>query len=171
MDGMRVEPLGENGQDGRRSGGRGYGERGYDAPAGRSVPRAMLRGALHRCPACGRGPLFRAYLKVSDACPACGEDLHHQRADDAPPYVTIFVIGHLVVAAVLGIDMAYAWPMWLHAVVWFPLTVALCLAFLPTAKGALVGLQWALRMHGFGGPPEVPESHPALLRGAGPAGS
>ena len=76
-----------------------------------------------------------------------------------------------MVAAVLGIDMAYAWPMWLHAVVWFPLTVALCLAFLPTAKGALVGLQWALRMHGFGGPPEVLRvAHPgAAARSAGPS--
>ena len=148
-------------------GARRYG--GDDGPAGRDVPRAMLRGALHRCPACGRGPLFRAFLKVADACPDCGEDLHHQRADDAPPYVTIFVVGHLVVAAVLAVDMAYAWPMWLHAAVWFPVTVALCLAFLPSAKGALVGLQWALRMHGFGGTPDVPDTHPALFGSAGPS--
>lgn len=143
---------------------------GDGGPAVRGVPRAMLRGALHRCPACGKGRLFRAYLKVSDACPACGEDLHHQRADDAPPYVTIFVVGHLVLASVLGIDMAYAWPMWLHAVVWLPVTVGLCLAVLPIAKGALVGLQWALRMHGFGGAPDAPDSHPALVRAAGRSG-
>ena len=127
-----------------------YGEQ--DGVAARGVPAALWRGVLHRCPACGRGAMFRAFLKVAEACPACGEDLSHQRADDAPPYVTILVVGHLILAAVVGIDIAYAWPMWLHVAVWFPLTVALCLAFLPSAKGALVGLQWALRMHGFGGP-------------------
>ena len=118
--------------------------------AARGVVAALWRGAVHRCPACGRGAMFRAFLKVAEACPDCGEDLSHQRADDAPPYVTILVVGHLILAAVVGIDIAYAWPMWLHVAVWFPLTVALCLAVLPSAKGALVGLQWALRMHGFG---------------------
>ncbi len=133
-----------------------------EAGEGRSVPASVLRGALHRCPACGEGSLFRAYLKVADRCPACGEELFHQRADDAPPYVTIFVVGHLVLAAVVGIDIAYEWPLWLHAAMWLPLTTALCLAFLPCAKGALVGLQWALRMHGFGGVEDAVDTHPAL---------
>ncbi len=122
----------------------------------------MARGALHRCPACGAGALYRAYLKPADACASCGEELFHQRADDAPPYVTIFVVGHLIVAAVVGIDIAYAWPLWLHALVWLPLTVALCLGFLPVVKGALVGLQWALSMHGFGAGTEEDNRHPAL---------
>lgn len=135
---------------------------GDAAVPGRGLARAMLRGALHRCPACGAGGLYRAYLKPADSCPACGEELHHQRADDAPPYVTIFFAGHLVVAAVVAVDIAYAWPMWLHAAVWFPLTVALCLGLLPTVKGALIGLQWALRMHGFGGAEDAAETHPAL---------
>ncbi|RYC32820.1 DUF983 domain-containing protein [Lichenibacterium minor] len=125
---------------------------------------AMGRGALHRCPACGRGALFRAYLKPAEACAACGEALFHQRADDAPPYVTIFVVGHLIVAAAVGVDLAYAWPLWLHAAVWAPLTVALSLGLLPVAKGALIGLQWALRMHGFGHGPEEAEVRPAVAR-------
>lgn len=119
-------------------------------PGARSVWRAMRRGAARRCPACGAGRLYRAYLKVADHCPRCGEALHHQRADDAPPYVTIFLVGHLVLPVVLMIDMAYEWPMWLNALVWLPLTAALAMALLPLVKGALVGLQWALRMHGFG---------------------
>ena len=118
----------------------------------RPVPGAMLRGALMRCPQCGKGHLYRAFLKVADACPACGEELHHHRADDAPPYVTIFFVGHLVIASLLAVDIAYDWPVWLHLAVWLPLTVILCLALLPVFKGALIGLQWALRMHGFGGP-------------------
>ena len=118
--------------------------------APRSVVQAMKRGAMLRCPHCGKGHLFRAYLKVNDTCPSCGEALHHQRADDAPPYVTILIVGHVVIGAMLAVDIAYAWPMWLHALVWLPLTIALSLALLPVVKGALIGLQWALRMHGFG---------------------
>ena len=142
-----------------------YGEEGPNLDRGWAT--AMARGALHRCPACGRGALYRAYLKPADACPACGEELFHQRADDAPPYVTILVVGHLILGAVVGIDIAYAWPLWLHALVWLPLTVALCLGFLPVAKGALIGLQWALRMHGFGGGEDEVETHPALARVGG----
>ncbi len=116
----------------------------------RSVLTAMARGARRRCPRCGTGALFSAYLKVNAACPACAEELHHQRADDAPPYLTIFFVGHAVVASMLTVDMLYAWPMWLHALVWLPLTIALSLFLLPVFKGAFIGLQWALRMHGFG---------------------
>ena len=141
---------------------RGHGDEGPGD--GRGWVAAMGRGALHRCPACGRGALYRSYLKPADACPACGEELFHQRADDAPPYVTIFVVGHVILAAVVMTDIAYAWPLWLHAIVWLPLTIALCLGFLPAAKGALIGLQWGLRMHGFGGAGDETDAHPAFPR-------
>ena len=55
-----------------------------------------------KCPACGKGAMFNAYLKVNDRCPACGEELHHHRADDAPPYFTMLIVGHIVVALVLA---------------------------------------------------------------------
>src|SRR3990172_6156769 len=115
----------------------------------RPVFRSLLRGALLRCPACGVGAMFRRYLKVSDACPACREELHHHRADDAPPYFTIIIVAHIVVGLVLAVEMAYRPPLWLHAALWLPLTVLLALLILPPVKGALIGLQWALLMHGF----------------------
>jgi uncharacterized protein (DUF983 family) len=95
------------------------------------------------------GAMFHRYLKVSDGCPHCGEALHHQRADDAPPYFTIVIVGHVVVSLVLAVEMAYRPPLWLHAALWLPLTVILALVVLAPVKGALVGLQWALLMHGF----------------------
>jgi len=115
----------------------------------RPVFDSILRGLMLRCPACGQGRLFRRYLKVADQCPSCGEALHHHRADDAPPYFTIVIIGHIVVGLVLAVEMAYRPPLWLHAALWLPLTVILALIVLPLIKGALVGLQWALLMHGF----------------------
>jgi uncharacterized protein (DUF983 family) len=115
----------------------------------RPIFGSLLRGAGLKCPACGEGGMFRRYLKVADACPQCGEELHHHRADDAPPYFTIVIVGHIVVSLVLMVEMAYRPPLWLHAALWLPLSVALVLLILPSVKGALVALQWALRMHGF----------------------
>jgi uncharacterized protein (DUF983 family) len=79
----------------------------------------------------------------------CGEELHHHRADDAPPYFTIVIVGHIVVSLVLLVEMTYRPPLWVHMMLWLPLTVVLALLLLPAVNGALVGLQWALRMHGF----------------------
>lgn len=133
------------------------------APTQRSVKSAMLRGAAGRCPACGQGALTRAYLKVVDQCGHCGEALHHQRADDAPAYFTMMVVGHVVVGGLLAVEQAWAPPTWVQLAIWLPLTLVLSLVLLPMIKGALIGLQWALRMHGFGtGPdPAAPDPDPA----------
>jgi uncharacterized protein (DUF983 family) len=115
----------------------------------RDVWRALLDGFCGRCPACGKGALFGRYLKVREACPSCGEALHHHRADDAPPYFTIMIVGHVIVGAILPVERIYAPPLWLHAALWLPLTLVLTLWLLPRIKGAIVGLQWAFYMHGF----------------------
>ncbi|MGH6734736.1 MAG: DUF983 domain-containing protein [Methyloceanibacter sp.] len=93
--------------------------------------------------------MFYRYLKVADHCPRCGEALHHHRADDAPPYFTIVIVGHVVVSLVLAVEMAFRPSLWLHAALWLPLTVILALVVLAPLKGTLVALQWALLMHGF----------------------
>jgi len=118
----------------------------------RDVARAMWRGFSQRCPACGNAGLFRRYLKVWDACPSCGQALHHHRTDDAPPYFTIFIVGHVIVGGVLALERAFAPATWVHLALWLPLTLLGSLLLLPRVKGALVGLQWALYMHGFDGP-------------------
>jgi uncharacterized protein (DUF983 family) len=115
----------------------------------RPLQQSLLRGMMMKCPACGVGSIFTRYLKVADNCSHCGEALHHHRADDAPAYFTIVIIGHVIVSLVLTVEMAYRPPLWLHAVIWLPLTVLLALAVLAPIKGCLVSLQWALLMHGF----------------------
>jgi uncharacterized protein (DUF983 family) len=131
----------------------------------RAVFQAMLRGALGRCPACGRGRLFERYLKVADHCTVCNEAMHHHRADDAPPYFTIVIAGHLLVPLLIGFEAAFRPPLWLHAAIWVPVTLALCLALLPVVKGAIVGLQWALYMHGFD--PNAPDEEAAKAEPVG----
>lgn len=104
--------------------------------------------------------MFAGYLKVRETCAACGEELHHHRADDAPPYFTIFIVGHIIVPLLMALELAAEPPIWVHLVLWLPLTVILSLVLLPVVKGAIVGLQWALRMHGFSGAEdEVEQPH------------
>jgi uncharacterized protein (DUF983 family) len=127
----------------------------------RNVWQAMFRGLLLKCPSCSRGALFHRYLKVASECPACGEELHHHRADDAPAYFTIVIVAHVVVAAVLAVEKAFHPSMTVHMALWLPLTLGMSLWLLPRVKGALVGLQWALRMHGFDAAADAPLTRPA----------
>ncbi|PZO65631.1 MAG: hypothetical protein DI498_08805 [Paracoccus denitrificans] len=120
-------------------------------PERRDTRQAMLRGARGRCPACGTGRLFSRYLKVADHCAECGEDLRHQRTDDGPAYLTILVVAHLVGPILLIVFVAWRPdPLVLVATFCVGATV-LSLLLLPVFKGAMVGFQWAHRMHGFGG--------------------
>ncbi len=110
---------------------------------------SVKRGLGGMCPACGRGRIFRALLKVNDHCPSCNEALHHHRADDLPAYLNIVLVGHIVVPLVLFVETAFAPPYWLHGVLWLPLTLIMAFALMHPIKGAVVAWQWAMRMHGF----------------------
>ncbi|MFD1696845.1 DUF983 domain-containing protein [Roseibium aestuarii] len=126
----------------------------------RNVLQSMVRGSLNRCPHCGKGKLFKGYLTTNYACSACGEEFHHHRADDAPPYFTITLVGHIIIPALLAVEMLYRPALWIHMALWLPLTLILSLVFLRPIKGALVGLQWALFMHGFDPLSGEDEPHP-----------
>lgn len=113
---------------------------------------AMRRGLRQRCPSCGEGRVFSGYFRVADACDSCGEDLSHHRADDIPAYFTILIVAHLIgFALTFSFGYVASAPITL-ALVLCAAAVALCLLMLPPIKGMVVGLQWAKRMHGFGGP-------------------
>ena len=115
----------------------------------RALWPAVWKGFRRKCPNCGSGPLLQSYLKLRDNCTVCREDLSHARADDGPAYLTILIVGHLM--APLLLIVFEAWrpePMVLFTI--FAIgTVALSLYLLPRLKGAMIGLQWAKRMHGF----------------------
>lgn len=112
---------------------------------------ALVRGWRGRCPNCGGGPLFSGYLKVRDGCASCGQELHHHRADDLPAWMTIIVTGHVLAFSLLTVETAFSPPMWVHWSLWPALTIAMIFWLLPHLKGAVVAMQWAWRMHGFGG--------------------
>jgi uncharacterized protein (DUF983 family) len=121
----------------------------------RDLWTAMKYGFRGRCPRCGAGKLFRAFLKVDNNCSVCGLDFTPHRADDLPAYLVIVIVGHLVVPTALLIETDYSPPVWLQLAIYLPFTLIASLALLQPVKGAVVGLQWALKMHGFDdSPPE-----------------
>lgn len=115
----------------------------------RKKSSAIWRGMLGRCPECGEKTLWRKYLKVQDDCASCGLHLGGHQADDAPPYFTIFIVGHVIVPIALIVERLYTPPLYIHALLFTVLAVLVSLISLPIVKGGVVGLQWALRLHGF----------------------
>lgn len=120
----------------------------------RPLGQACWRGWRRRCPSCGTGPLMKSYLKVRDTCTVCEEELHHQRADDGPAYLTILVVGHLMAPMLGWAFFAFRPNPMVLASVFAIGTVALSLYLLPRFKGMMVGFQWAKRMHGFAPDPK-----------------
>jgi uncharacterized protein (DUF983 family) len=117
---------------------------------------AVALGWRRKCPACGEGDLLEGYLTVRDACPCCGEELHHQRADDGPAWLTIVVTGKLLAPVMLLVWELWRPEAWVMALGLSALFTAVSLYLLPRFKGGFVGFQWAKRMHGFGGAEDLP---------------
>lgn len=105
---------------------------------------AMRRGIRGACPACGKGRLFTGYAQLNSTCSRCGTPFTPHRADDAPPYFTILILGHIIVPSMLLLEVLAHPPTWVQLALWLPLTLVLALVLLPRVKGAVIGLQWAL---------------------------
>ncbi|HWJ20037.1 MAG TPA: DUF983 domain-containing protein, partial [Geobacterales bacterium] len=84
-----------------------------------------------------------------DHCSACGQDFTPHRADDLPAYLVIVIVGHIMVPTILLIETDYSLSTALQLSIYLPLVLVLSLVLLQPVKGAVVGVQWALRMHGF----------------------
>ena len=119
-----------------------------------SLLTGVGRGIMNRCPVCGEGKVFKGFLRVVDECAVCRAPLGQLRADDAPPYVVIFLVGHLLVPGVFWVERNYQPPMWLHMAVWLPLFAILSTALLRPVKGGVVG--YMIRM-GFLRKEEAPD--------------
>ena len=130
--------------------------------------QSVKRGFICRCPQCGQGSLFRAWLKPVETCPVCGEDLSHQRADDFPPYVTMVLVGHILVPLMLTMQMLTNFSVTTYLAIYLPLTAIAVFALIQPVKGAIIGLQWALRMHGFDGRANPDAPPEGFLPGASP---
>jgi uncharacterized protein (DUF983 family) len=109
------------------------------APDFKTSARYALLG---RCPCCGQGKLFRAYLKQVDACSVCGERFADIRADDGAPWLTIILVGHIFLPLTLAFVAVTTLPSWGSALVCCAVLVALSLAILPRAKALFIAILW-----------------------------
>lgn len=101
--------------------------------------RAGLSG---RCPRCGEGRLFRGFLAVGDRCGNCRLDYSFADAGDGPAVFVILIIGFVIVGLALWMEVNHNPPLWLHFMLWVPLTLVLSLAALRMLKGLLIVLQY-----------------------------
>jgi len=103
---------------------------------------ALTRGLHRSCPHCGKGSLIKGYLTMRKSCSYCGLAFEPYRADDAPAYFTILIVGHLVVPGLLLMERSLHPPEWVQMVTWMPFTLLVTLAFLPFIKGAVIAAIW-----------------------------
>ena len=94
--------------------------------------------------------MFVKWLKVTPRCPVCSTELHHEKAQDFPPYITISIVGHVILTLVLIVEANFSLSLNTQLMIWIPFAIIMSLALMQPVKGGVVGLQWALCMFGFG---------------------
>jgi uncharacterized protein (DUF983 family) len=114
-----------------------------------TMRKAAGRALLGKCPCCGKGQLFARYLKQVENCSACGESYGSIRADDAAPWLTIIVVGHILLPLAFMIDLSAAMPVWGEMLLWSSFFAAISIALLPRAKGLMIAILWRTRAPGY----------------------
>ncbi len=109
-----------------------------------TLPTLLWRGFIGRCPHCGQGALFCAYLKQNDACLYCSQDFTAFRAEDGPAWVTILLTGHIVIPVALGMARHDTDPGTGTLCFLITLTLACVFILLPRSKGVFIAVLWLL---------------------------
>lgn len=104
---------------------------------------AVLNGLKCRCPRCGKGRLFTKYLETKKYCSVCGEGLSQYNVGLLLPFVIIMIVAHVLVAAMLEIELHGGGSPFIYLIVLIPLAIIVPLILLPFVKGALIGGLWA----------------------------
>ena len=116
----------------------------------RPLAQSIKRGVVGKCPRCGEASMFDGLTSTVDTCPACGLELFHHRADDGPPFFSMFFVAPFVTALMIIYEIMVDPPMWHHVVIGVVVSVILCIGLIRPIKGAFIGIQWAKGLHGFG---------------------
>jgi uncharacterized protein (DUF983 family) len=109
-----------------------------------STSLTLWRGALMKCPRCGKGRIFRSYLKREDSCPACHESFEGLDADDGPAWLTIGLVAHIVVPLLIFLERGPLMPYWQEAAILVLATIVSALLLLPVSKGVFVAALWLI---------------------------
>ncbi len=109
-----------------------------EAPARINAIRA---GLLCRCPNCGKGKLYRAFLKVVDQCAVCGFDFTRLNTGDGAAIFVMQIAGGIVVFGALFVEIAWRTPIWILLLFTLPAALGLSLGLMQPGKGVMVALQ------------------------------
>ena len=110
-----------------------------NATSVQSIATVALRGV---CPRCGGGTLFDGLAAFRPACAACGLDLSRFNVGDGPAAFLTLVLGALVVVAAITAELTLHPPLWLHMLVWTPVTAVGVVWSLRVAKAALLAAEY-----------------------------
>jgi uncharacterized protein (DUF983 family) len=105
-------------------------------------PSPIAAGLLGRCPRCGKGRLFQGFLAPRPRCEHCGLDFSFVDSADGPAFFVMFLSGFIVAGSALAVEIIYAPPYWVHALLWGPLILITTLLPLRPVKGLLIALQY-----------------------------
>ena len=113
-----------------------------------SLKTAAARALMGRCPCCGNGSLMKSYLKQVENCSVCGESFGQIRADDAAPWLTIILVGHVFLPFAFLVNVDWM-PLWAAMGMWAACFTTIALAILPRAKALLIAVLWQTRAPGY----------------------
>lgn len=103
------------------------------------VTDSAFQGA---CPRCGAPSLFAGWVRFADRCGACGLDYSAFNVGDGPAAFLTLIVGTIIVVLSIALELAAGPPVWLHLILWIPLTIVLVVLALRWAKGALLALEY-----------------------------
>jgi len=105
----------------------------------------LITAVYGTCPHCGRGKLFNGFLSVAPRCDQCGLDFGFVDSGDGPAVFVTLIAGLAVLGAALWTELRYEPPIWVHLVIFLPLTLVVCLGLLRPLKGWLIAMQYRNR--------------------------
>jgi uncharacterized protein (DUF983 family) len=107
-----------------------------------TMPSVVQAGLHGLCPRCGKPTLFAKMITFADRCPACGLDFTQFNVGDGPAAFLTLILGTIVVIGAIMLELTLHPPLWLHMLIWIPVTLAGVIWSLRLAKGALMSAEF-----------------------------
>ena len=111
-------------------------------PPDAEAPSILDAGLKGLCPRCGKPTLFAGWIRFADRCSACGLDFDEYNVGDGPAAFLTLILGTIVVALAIWLELTLHPPLWVHMLIWIPVTTLGVLGSLRLAKGALIAAEY-----------------------------
>lgn len=111
----------------------------YPLATAPTIAEVALKGL---CPRCGRPTLFAGWARFAETCSQCGLDFSKFNVGDGPAAFLTLILGAIVVALAILLELKVHPPLWVHMLIWIPFTAAGVVLSLRAAKGALMSAEY-----------------------------